>query len=280
MYRYDEFDAAFVKERTAQFRDQVMRRAARRDQRGPVPAAAADERALSAAARLHVPDRHSLRHAARRGSCASSPTSRAPTIAATATSRRAPTSSSTGRSCSDVPDIIAHLNEVEMHSIQTSGNCIRNISTDQFAGAAADEIIDPRPVAEILRQWSSLHPEFSYLPRKFKIAMTGGAERPRGDQVPRHRPQGGDQRRRRDRLGSLGRRRARPHADDRQADPAVRRAREPARLSREHPARLQPLRPARQQVQGAHQDPRARDRHRQDPRGGRGRVSPRSRAAC
>jgi sulfite reductase (NADPH) hemoprotein beta-component len=61
-----------------------------------------------------------------------------------------------------------------MHAIQTSGNCIRNITTDQFAGAAADEIIDPRPVAEILRQWSSLHPEFSYLPRKFKIAMSGG----------------------------------------------------------------------------------------------------------
>src|SRR5215475_246699 len=72
----------------------------------------------------------------------------------------------------DVPDMIEHLNEVEMHSIQTSGNCIRNISTDQFAGAAADEILDPRPMAEILRQWSSLHPEFSYLPRKFKFAMT------------------------------------------------------------------------------------------------------------
>src|SRR5690606_16281689 len=66
-----------------------------------------------------------------------------------------------------------HLNEVEMHSIQTSGNCIRNTTTDQFAGAAADEIIDPRPIAEIVRQWSSLHPEFSYLPRKFKIALTG-----------------------------------------------------------------------------------------------------------
>jgi sulfite reductase (NADPH) hemoprotein beta-component len=65
------------------------------------------------------------------------------------------------------------LAEVNMHGIQTSGNCIRNITTDQFAGATADEIIDPRPVAEILRQWSSLHPEFSYLPRKFKIAMTG-----------------------------------------------------------------------------------------------------------
>jgi sulfite reductase (NADPH) hemoprotein beta-component len=69
--------------------------------------------------------------------------------------------------------MISHLNEVEMHSIQTSGNCIRNTTTDQFSGAAADEIMDPRPVAEIIRQWSSLHPEFSYLPRKFKIAMTG-----------------------------------------------------------------------------------------------------------
>src|SRR5690606_42054513 len=62
---------------------------------------------------------------------------------------------------------------VEMRAIQTSGNCIRNVTTDQFAGAAADEILDPRPVAEIIRQWSSLHPEFSYLPRKFKIAITG-----------------------------------------------------------------------------------------------------------
>ncbi|MDO8358507.1 MAG: nitrite/sulfite reductase, partial [Devosia sp.] len=74
----------------------------------------------------------------------------------------------------DIPDILADLASVEMHAIQTSGNCIRNITTDQFAGAAADEIVDPRPVAEILRQWSSLHPEFSYLPRKFKIAMSGG----------------------------------------------------------------------------------------------------------
>jgi sulfite reductase (NADPH) hemoprotein beta-component len=73
----------------------------------------------------------------------------------------------------DIPEILSDLATVEMHAIQTSGNCIRNITTDQFAGAAADEIIDPRPVAEILRQWSSLHPEFSYLPRKFKIAMTG-----------------------------------------------------------------------------------------------------------
>src|SRR3546814_17530255 len=60
-----------------------------------------------------------------------------------------------------------------MHSLQTSGNCIRNVTADHFAGAAADEVADPRPYAEILRQWSSVHPEFSFLPRKFKIAVTG-----------------------------------------------------------------------------------------------------------
>ena len=71
----------------------------------------------------------------------------------------------------DAPDILADLATVEMHAIQTSGNCIRNISSDQFAGAAADEIADPRPYAELLRQWSSFHPEFLTLPRKFKIAV-------------------------------------------------------------------------------------------------------------
>ena len=76
----------------------------------------------------------------------------------------------------DCPDILAHLAEVEMHAIQTSGNCIRNITTDQFAGVAADEVIDPRPLAEILRQWSTFHPEFSFLPRKFKIAISGTKE--------------------------------------------------------------------------------------------------------
>ena len=76
----------------------------------------------------------------------------------------------------DAPDILADLATVEMHAIQTSGNCIRNISSDQFAGAAADEIADPRPWAELLRQWSSFHPEFSYLPRKFKIAVIAAPE--------------------------------------------------------------------------------------------------------
>jgi len=73
----------------------------------------------------------------------------------------------------DVPDILADLASVQMHAIQTSGNCIRNVTTDEFAGAAADEDVDPRPYCEILRQWSTSHPEFDWLPRKFKIAVTG-----------------------------------------------------------------------------------------------------------
>ncbi|MEG3150152.1 nitrite/sulfite reductase [Sphingomonas sp. ZT3P38] len=76
----------------------------------------------------------------------------------------------------DAADILADLATVEMHAIQTSGNCIRNISSDQYAGAAADEVADPRPWAELLRQWSTFHPEFSYLPRKFKIAVIAADE--------------------------------------------------------------------------------------------------------
>ncbi len=71
----------------------------------------------------------------------------------------------------DAPDILADLAKVEMHAIQTSGNCIRNTTSDQYAGAAADEVIDPRPYAELIRQWSTFHPEFSFLPRKFKMAV-------------------------------------------------------------------------------------------------------------
>jgi sulfite reductase (NADPH) hemoprotein beta-component len=73
----------------------------------------------------------------------------------------------------DVPEILAELATVEMHAIQTSGNCIRNITADHFAGIAGDEIVDPRPYAELLRQWAAFHPEFAYLPRKFKIAVSG-----------------------------------------------------------------------------------------------------------
>ena len=113
----------------------------------------------------------------------------------------------------DMPDILAELASVEMHAIQTSGNCIRNVTADHFAGVAADEIADPRPYAEILRQWSSLHPEFSFLPRKFKIAVNGAPHdraviqaHDIGLQIVRD--DGG-----RDRLHRLCRRRPRPHAD-------------------------------------------------------------------
>jgi len=76
----------------------------------------------------------------------------------------------------EVPDILAQLATVQMHAIQTSGNCIRNTTTDQFAGVASDELEDPRPYCEIIRQWSTLHPEFAFLPRKFKIAVCGTTE--------------------------------------------------------------------------------------------------------
>ncbi|GEN26977.1 sulfite reductase [Halovibrio variabilis] len=76
----------------------------------------------------------------------------------------------------DVPDILADLAEVQMHAIQTSGNCIRNTTSDQFAGIANDEVEDPRPWCELIRQWSTMHPEFAYLPRKFKIAVSGAAQ--------------------------------------------------------------------------------------------------------
>ncbi len=74
------------------------------------------------------------------------------------------------------PDILTDLASVEMHAIQTSGNCIRNTTSDPYAGVAADEIIDPRPYAEVLRQWSTFHPEFIALPRKFKVAINGAVE--------------------------------------------------------------------------------------------------------
>ena len=76
----------------------------------------------------------------------------------------------------DIPDVLAALAEVEMHCIQTSGNCVRNVTADPYAAAAVDELEDPRAWCEILRQWSTLHPEFSWLPRKFKIAVSGAAE--------------------------------------------------------------------------------------------------------
>ncbi|MDG4879044.1 nitrite/sulfite reductase [Mesorhizobium sp. WSM4935] len=177
MYRYDEFDHDFVQARVAEFSDQVKRRLAgeiTEDQFRPlrlmngvylqlhaymlriaVPYGTLNSRQLRMLAHIarkydkgygHFTTRQNLQF-------------HWPALA-------------------DVPAILADLASVEMHCIQTSGNCIRNVTADHFAGAAADEVADPRPYAEILRQWSSVHPEFSYLPRKFKIAVTG-AERDR-----------------------------------------------------------------------------------------------------
>ena len=172
MYRYDEFDAAFVGSRVAQFSDQVRRRIAgelNEDQFRPL-------RLMNGLyLQLHA---YMLRIAVPYGTMSSRQLRKLAHIARTYdrgyghfTTRQ--NIQFNWPKLKDVPAILEELSSVEMHAIQTSGNCIRNITTDQFAGAAADEIIDPRPVAEILRQWSSLHPEFSYLPRKFKIAMTG-----------------------------------------------------------------------------------------------------------
>ena len=86
----------------------------------------------------------------------------------------------------DSPDILEELAAVEMHAIQTSGNSVRNITTDEFAGVAADELIDPRAFCEILRQWSSFHPEFTWLPRKFKIAVNGAREDRAAGRVSRY----------------------------------------------------------------------------------------------
>jgi sulfite reductase (NADPH) hemoprotein beta-component len=174
MYRYDEYDQAIVDARVAEFRDQVDRRLKNEISedafkplrlmnglylqlhaymlRVAIPYGTLDSRQLRMLAHIarrydrgygHFTTRQNIQY--------------------------------NWMKLEETPDLLADLASVEMHAFQTSGNCIRNISSDQFAGAAADEIADPRPYAELLRQWSTLHPEFSFLPRKFKIAVTGSA---------------------------------------------------------------------------------------------------------
>ncbi|WP_026789715.1 nitrite/sulfite reductase [Pleomorphomonas oryzae] len=174
MYRYDEFDAAFVRERVVQFSDQVERRLKgeiTEDEFRPL-------RLMNGVyLQLHA---YMLRIAVPYGTLSSTQMRRLAHIARTYdkgfghfTTRQ--NIQFNWPALKDVPAILSELAEVEMHAIQTSGNCIRNVTADHFAGAAFDEADDPRPYAEILRQWSSLHPEFSFLPRKFKIAVTGAA---------------------------------------------------------------------------------------------------------
>ncbi|GBE44133.1 sulfite reductase [ferredoxin] [bacterium BMS3Bbin10] len=172
MYRYDEFDATFVRQRVKQFRGQVERRAAgelSEDEFRPL-------RLMNGLyLQLHA---YMLRVAVPYGTLSARQMRK---LAFIADSYDRGYGHFTTRQniqynwprLPDVPDILGHLAEVEMHAIQTSGNCIRNVTADHWAGVAADEVEDPRPYAELMRQWSSLHPEFSFLPRKFKIAVTG-----------------------------------------------------------------------------------------------------------
>ncbi len=172
MYRYDEFDHQFVKERTAQFRDQANRRLKgelTEDEFRPL-------RLMNGLyLQLHA---YMLRVAIPYGTLSSKQMRQLAYIAdkwdkgyGHFTTRQ--NIQYNWIKLEDTSDILQALADVEMHAIQTSGNCIRNVTTDHWAGAAADELGDPRPVGELLRQWSSLHPEFSFLPRKFKIAVTG-----------------------------------------------------------------------------------------------------------
>ncbi len=175
MYRYDSFDQQFVDERVAHFRDQTQRYLAGELSedaflqlrlrnglyiqrlapmlRVAVPYGVLSSRQLRALAHISRRYDRGYGHLSTRQNMQFN----WPELA-------------------EVPDILADLAKVQMHAIQTSGNCIRNVTTDEFAGVAADEAIDPRPYCELIRQWSTSHPEFDWLPRKFKIAVTGAAQ--------------------------------------------------------------------------------------------------------
>ncbi|MDP3404136.1 MAG: nitrite/sulfite reductase [Brevundimonas sp.] len=170
MYRYDEFDTALVHERIEEFSDQVARRVSGRlteDEFKPL-------RLMNGVyLQLHA---YMLRVAVPYGTMDSRQMRRLARIARVYDKGYGHFTTRTNiqfnwPALSDMPAILSELAEVEMHAIQTSGNCIRNVTTDVFAGCADDEIEDPRPWCEILRQWSTIHPEFSFLPRKFKIAV-------------------------------------------------------------------------------------------------------------
>ncbi|MET3891961.1 sulfite reductase (NADPH) hemoprotein beta-component [Bosea sp. OAE506] len=175
MYRYDEFDARFVRDRVAQFRDQVSRRldgSLTEDEFKPL------RLKNGVYLQLHA---YMLRIAIPYGTLSSRQMRQLAYIGERYdrgyghfTTRQ--NLQFNWPKLRDVPAILDLLADVEMHCIQTSGNCIRNVTADHFAGVAQDEIEDPRPVCELIRQWSTAHPEFSYLPRKFKIAVTGAQD--------------------------------------------------------------------------------------------------------
>ncbi|MEY8882783.1 nitrite/sulfite reductase [Donghicola sp. XS_ASV15] len=172
MYKYNEFDAAFLAERNAQFRSQVERRidgSLTEDEFRPL-------RLMNGVyLQLHA---YMLRVAIPYGTLSSDQMRQLALLAEKwdkgyghFTTRQ--NIQYNWPKLPDIPDMLDALGEVGLHAIQTSGNTIRNVTADHFAGAAKDELIDPRPVAELLRQWSTDHPEFQFMPRKFKIAITG-----------------------------------------------------------------------------------------------------------
>lgn len=174
MYQYNHFDQTLLEERVAQFRDQTERFLA-----GKIP----DDqfRALRLMNGLYI-QTHApmLRIAIPYGLLASRQLRMLAHIARTYDKGFAHFTTRQNvqfnwPKLEQVPDILADLAKVQMHAIQTSGNCIRNVTSDHLAGVAPDELEDPRPYCEIIRQWSTLHPEFAYLPRKFKIAVSGAA---------------------------------------------------------------------------------------------------------
>jgi sulfite reductase (NADPH) hemoprotein beta-component len=175
MYRYDEFDHAFVRERVAEFKDQVERRLSgelTEDEFRPL------RLRNGLYLQLHA---YMLRIAIPYGVL--SPKQLRQLAMIGRKWDRGYGHFTTRQNLQfnwvklvDIPDVLSALADVEMHCIQTSGNCVRNVTADPFAAAANDELEDPRPWCEILRQWSTLHPEFSWLPRKFKIAISGAAE--------------------------------------------------------------------------------------------------------
>ena len=172
MYRYDEFDLSFVRERSAQFRDQVQRRI-----RGEMTEDQFRRLRLMNGLYLQL-HAYMFRIAIPYGTLRSRQLRKLAYIARTYdrgyghfTTRQ--NIQYNWPQLQDVPKILEELASVQMHAIQTSGNCIRNVTSDPFAGVSPDELEDPRPYSEILRQWSTFHPEFAALPRKFKIAVTG-----------------------------------------------------------------------------------------------------------
>ena len=266
MYDYTEFDRAFVRERVAQFRDQVERRLAgelTEDEFKPL-------RLMNGLyLQLHA---YMLRIAIPYGTLSVAPAAQARRHRAQVRPRLRPL-----HHAAEPPVQLAEARGRARHPRRPGrGRDARHPDLAATASATSPPTISPAPPptrsrirgpdAEIMRQWSTLHPEFSFLPRKFKIAITGSPTRPRRDAGARHRPAADARTRPASRLRGHRRRRPRPHADDRQDVREFLPRGRPARLPRGDPARLQPLRPARQQVQGADQDPRPRDRRRGDAR--------------